>query len=207
MPQSRLPVVIREAEPEDAAALIDLWGRCVKDADQDGMESMNASSMWRPPMISESADAIADALQRNDERLIVALLDGEVVGVASVGLRGLTPIHTTRTMIVSDLHVLPCYRRKCVASTLMSAAVNWAEEAGCETVLTSAPAASRDAHRFLTRLGFGQIATVRAARTSVLRSRFVGRATSSKDTGRLIAVRRTLRRRQAAAGPTLRPGT
>jgi len=91
------------------------------------------------------------------------------------------------------------FRRKSVASVLMSAAVSWAEEHDCELVLTTAPASSRDAHRFLTRLGFGQVAVVRGAQTSALRSKFVGMATSSKGTGRLIAVRRTLRRRQRTA--------
>lgn len=210
MPQSRLPVVVRDAEPEDAAALIDLWRRCVKDADTEGYEGHNPSAMWDEPHVAESADAIEETSCTTTRRLIVALLDGDIVGVVSVGLRGLSPIHTRHTMIVSDLHVLPRYRRKCVASTLMSAAVAWAEESGCETVLTSAPAASRDAHRFLTRLGFGQVATVRSARVSVLRSRFAGMATSSKDTGRLIAVRRTLRRRHpatASARTRLHPGT
>ncbi|MGH3423879.1 MAG: GNAT family N-acetyltransferase [Nocardioidaceae bacterium] len=199
MSQSRLPVVVRDAEPEDAAALIDLWGQCVRAADGDGVDGVSPGTVWREPVVAEAAAAIGDSEADPRRRLLVALVDGDVIAVVAVGLRPLTPIHTTKTMVVSDLHVAPTYRRKCVASTLMSAAVRWAEESDCEVVLTSAPAVSRDAHRFLARLGFGHVATVRAAQVSALRSRFAGMATSSKDTGRLIAVRRTLRRRHSGA--------
>lgn len=205
---SRLPVVVRHAETEDAAALIELWSTCVEVAELGAVDGSSAAALWREPLTAEAADAIAAHLDDPERRLFVALLDGSVVGVIAVSLRALTPIHRTQTMVVSDLHIHPSCRRKSVASTLMSAAVNWAEECDCEVVFTSAPANSREAGRFLTRLGFGQVATIRVARVSVLRSRFVGMATSSKDTGRLIAVRRTLRRRQAsAAARRLRPGT
>ncbi|MFY0405761.1 GNAT family N-acetyltransferase [Solicola sp. PLA-1-18] len=202
---SRLPVVVRHAEPEDAAALVELWSSCVDLAGTEAADSVNAPSLWRQPSTAEAATALDAYVSSPDRRLMVALLDGEIVGVLAVQLRPLTPIHTTRTMIVSDLHISPACRRKFVASTLMSSAVSWAEECDCEVVLTSAPVNSRDAHRFLTRLGFGQVATVRGAQVSVLRSRFAGIATSSRDTGRLIAVRRTLRRRQDS-GRKLRPG-
>lgn len=203
MSQSRLPVVVREAEPEDAAALIALWDRRLAGptAEPDDV----GSAVWEQPVVAEAAAAIAATGGASDRRLLVALVEGDIVGALSVAMRPTSPIHTSRTMVVSDLHVVPRFRRKCVASTLMSAAVRWAEESGCEVVLTQAPAVSRDAHRFLTRLGFGHVATVRAAQVSSLRSRFAGIATSSKDTGRLIAVRRTLRRRHAGARP-LSPG-
>ncbi|MDO9379378.1 MAG: GNAT family N-acetyltransferase [Nocardioidaceae bacterium] len=201
---SRLPVVVRHAEPEDAASLIELWTACVDLAGNDAPDSFNTGTLWRQPTVAEAATAVDAYVASPERRLMVALLDGEIVGVLAVSLRPLTPIHTTRTMVVSDLHISPACRRKFVASTLMSAAVSWAEECDCEVVLTSAPASSRDAHRFLTRLGFGQVAVVRGAQVSVLRSRFAGIATSSKDTGRLIAMRRTLRRRQDAG--KLRPG-
>ena len=205
---SRLPVVVRHAETEDAAALIELWSNCVQVAESGALEGLSATALWREPVVAEAADAIAAHLGDPNRRLLVALLDGSIVGVIAVNLRALTPIHKTQTMVVTDLHIQPKYRRKFVASTLMSAAVNWAEECDCEVVFTAASANSRDAGRFLTRLGFGQVATIRVAQVSVLRSRFVGMATSSKDTGRLIAVRRTLRRHQAsAAARKLRPGT
>jgi len=195
---SRLPIVVRDAEPEDASALIELWGSCVDAVEKDTAEGIGAGA-WREPKIAESAAAISTHNADPVKRLLVALLNGAIVGVVAVRLQAITPIHCTQTMVVSDLHIGPRFRRKSVASVLMSAAVSWAEEHDCELVLTTAPASSRDAHRFLTRLGFGQVAVVRGAQTSALRSRFVGMATSSKDTGRLIAVRRTLRRRQRSA--------
>lgn len=203
---SRLPVVVRNAEPADAAALIDLWGCCAAAADDEppvaGATTATTAAVgaaWREPRVAEAAEALGAYTADSSKRLLVAMLDEEIVGVLAANLRSMTPIHRTETLVVSDLHVSPPYRRKAVASTLMSAAVSWAEENDCEVVLTSTPAPSRDAHRFLTRLGFGQVAVIRGAQTSALRARFVSRATSSKDTGRLIAVRRTLRRRQRAS--------
>jgi hypothetical protein len=58
----------------------------------------------------------------------------------------------------------------------------------------------------LTKIGFNQIAVVRAIQASKLRSRLTTKATNSRDTGKLIAVRRTLRRRQTdprSVGPRL----
>jgi hypothetical protein len=51
-------------------------------------------------------------------------------------------------------------------------------------------------HRYLTKIGFNQVAVLRAIESSKLRSRLTTKATNSRDTGKLIAVRRTLRRRQ-----------
>jgi hypothetical protein len=55
---------------------------------------------------------------------------------------------------------------------------------------------AREPHRYLTKIGFTQVAAVRAIQASRLRSRLSSKATHSRDTGKLIAVRRTLRRRQ-----------
>src|SRR5665811_1045114 len=43
---------------------------------------------------------------------------------------------------------------------------------------------------------FGQVSIIRGAQASMLRSKLSTKATNSKDTGKLIAVRRTMRRRQ-----------
>ncbi len=129
--------------------------------------------------------------------MVVALVDGEIVGAICYEFITLAPINLTKTLLISALHVAPEYRRKSVATTLLSVAANAGEEAHCEVILTVTPANAREPNRFLTRLGFGQVSTVRGAQASMLRSKLSSKATNSKDTGKLIAVRRTLRRRQA----------
>ena len=108
----------------------------------------------------------------------------------------LTPINLTRVLIVTEIQVSPRFRRRHVASTLLSAAASYGEEHNCEIVVASIPAHAREPHRYLTKIGFNQIAVLRAIQASKLRSRLTSKATHSRDTGKLIAVRRTLRRRQ-----------
>ena len=87
-----------------------------------------------------------------------------------------------------------------VASTLLSAAASYGEEHNCEIVVAAVPVHSREPHRYLTKIGFNQVAVLRAIQASKLRSRLTMKATNSRDTGKLIAVRRTLRRRTDARG-------
>lgn len=193
---TRLSVLVRDAVREDAEALISIWRANACPTGAAGDESPAANPMWREPGIEESVAAVDLHLDNPERRLLVALVDGTVVGVLACSLRSLTPIHLTRVLIVTDLEVMAEWRRKSVASSLLSAAAHWGEEMNCDVVLTISPASSREPNRFLARLGFGQVSTVRAAQISVVRSRFAAKATNSRDTGRLIAMRRTLRRRQ-----------
>ncbi len=111
----------------------------------------------------------------------------------------LTPISLTRVLIVTEIQVSPRFRRRSVASMLLVGRRHHGEDHNCEIVVASIPAHSREPHRYLAKIGFNQIAIVRAIQASKLRSRLSGKATNSRDTGKLIAVRRTLRRRQADA--------
>ncbi|CAN5140849.1 hypothetical protein BH09ACT10_BH09ACT10_02350 [soil metagenome] len=197
---TRLPVVVRDATPDDAEALVSLWRINAGAARDKGSEVLSPNVMWREPDIEEAATAIKMRVDDPTRRLLVAAVDDEVIGMLSGFLGTLTPIHLTRVMIVTELEVRPEWRRKLVASTLLSAAVHWAEEKNCDIVLTVSAAHSREPNRFLAKLGFGQVSTIRAAQVSMLRSRFASKATNSRDTGKLIAVRRTLRRRQIDSG-------
>jgi hypothetical protein len=88
----------------------------------------------------------------------------------------------------------------------MEAAVAWAEEKETAHVLVAAAVGSRDANRFMARLGLGPIAVVRGATVTSLRAKMpveppaaarVGRR-SSRTVGQVLAQRRSLRRSQAA---------
>ena len=199
---SRVPIVVREAELEDAAALIDIWDKS-NAVDYDSYDSETAGGIRRKPTVAEAADAMSEQLADPDRRVLVAVRDGDVVGAIAFSRQLLSVIHTDKVIVVTDLHVAPRHRRRLIASTLLSAGVRWAEDTDCEVMMAVSPADSRDANRFLNRLGFGQVAVIRAAQVSALRSRFAGIATSSKFTGRLIALRRTMRRRQSR----IRPGS
>lgn len=189
-------IVLRDADREDAAALVALWSECFGASQDEGSEAFTQQSLWREPGIAEAASALELALSRPDKRIIVALVDGEIVGATVCDVTTLTPITLTRVLVVTEIQVSPRFRRKSVASTLLSAASSHGEDHNCEIVIAAIPAHSREPHRYLTKIGFNQIAVLRAIQASKLRSRLTTKATNSRDTGRLIAVRRTLRRRQ-----------
>lgn len=193
---ARPHIVLRDADREDAAALVALWAECVGASQDEGSEAFTQQALWREPGIAEAASALELTLSRPDKRIIVALVDGEIVGATVCDVTTLTPINLTRVLVVTEIQVSPRFRRKSVASTLLSAASSYGEDHNCEIVVAAIPVHSREPHRYLTKIGFNQIAVLRAIQASKLRSRLTTKATNSRDTGRLIAVRRTLRRRQ-----------
>lgn len=193
---ARPPIVLRDADREDAAALINLWRDCAETSREEGVEVLSSTVLWREPGVAEAAAALELNLANPDKRIIVALVDGEVVGAVMCDVSTTTPINLTRVLVVTDLQVLSDFRRKSVATTLLSAAAHYGEDFNCEVVTTLTPAHAREPNRFLTKLGFSQVSVVRATQASMLRSKLSTKATNSRDTGKLIAVRRTLRRRQ-----------
>jgi ribosomal protein S18 acetylase RimI-like enzyme len=194
---ARPPIVLRDADREDAAALVALWSECAGTSKHEGSEAFTQQGLWREPGVAEAASALELNLSRPDKRIIVALVDGEIVGATVCDITTLTPLNLTRLLLVTDIQVSPRFRRRSVASTLLSAAASHGEDHNCEVVVAAIPVQSREPHRYLTKIGFNQIAVLRAVQASKLRSRLASKATNSRDTGKLIAVRRTLRRRQA----------
>ena len=193
---SRNPIVLRDADREDAAALIALWSECAAASRDEGSEVFTQQMLWREPAVAEAAAALEFARRSPDKRIILALVDGEVVGATVCDIRTLTPVNLDKVLVVTEIQVSPRYRRRAVASTLLSAAASYGEERDCEIVVASIPAHAREPNRYLTKIGFNQIAVLRAIQASKLRSRLTSKATNSRDTGKLIAVRRTMRRRQ-----------
>ena len=191
---ARTPVVLRDATVDDAPALAALWIKSVEDS-ADGGDGP-AQGLWREPTDDEAGEALALQLSNPRKRIIVALVDDEVVGATVCELTTVSPVSMIRVLLVTEIQVDPAHRRRSVALTLLSAAASYGEEEGVEVVMAAIPSQAREPHRYLTKIGFSQVAVVRAIQASKLRSQVSSRATHSRDTGRLIAVRRTLRRRQ-----------
>ncbi|MGJ9412065.1 GNAT family N-acetyltransferase [Aeromicrobium sp. CF4.19] len=190
----RSPVVLRDAAREDAAALAALWSECAAATDDED-EAFAQQSQWREPSVPEAMEALEIHLGHPGKRIIVALVDDELVGATVCDLSTMTPVTMTRILRVTDIQVSPRFRRRSIALTLLSAAASYGEEHDCEVVVAAIPTRAREPHRYFTKIGFGQVAVVRAIQASKLRSHVSGKVTHSRDTGRLIAMRRTLRRR------------
>jgi len=193
---SRYPVQVREAVPEDAAALIEVWGDFRRSAADRG--SSGAAQ-------AEAASAVARIAADPDQRLLVGVLEDKVVGAAHLIRGGVSPIHTETAIHVTHLHVLGTHRRHGVGKALIEAAVTWAEEKDTNHLLAAASVHSRDANRFMARLGLSQIAVVRGASVPALRAKLpvdppAGARVSSRNhrsVGQVLAQRRLQRRAQA----------
>ena len=91
-------------------------------------------------------------------------------------------------------------RRRGAGHALMEAATAFAEENGILHVVTAVPHSSRDANRFMARLGLAPVIMYRIAPTTLLRSRVSPqRGAMGADNGRtkVLAARRSLRRARA----------
>ena len=197
---TRPHITLRDADREDAAALIALWAECAATGAERGADAFTHQALWREPGVPEAAAAIDQNLARPGKRIIVALIEGEIVGATVCDLTTLTPISLTQVLVVTEIQVSPRFRRRSVASCLLSAVSAYGEEHHCQIVMAAIPVQAREPHRYLTKLGFTQVAVLRAISPTKLQSR-LGSKAHSRDTGKLIAVRRTLRRRQDAPRP------
>ncbi len=177
-------VVVRDAVISDAAALVGIWQDISATTDRSNRKAATADDARR---------AIARLDTDPAERLLVAILDSVVVGVAHLRRAPISPIHEEDAVHVGNLHVLHDQRRRGVGTSLMAAAADWAEEKDSKHIVASVAASARDSNRFLTRLGMAQAAVVRASTVAALRARLTTAPTKSISTN-VVAARRLMRR-------------
>lgn len=193
---SRNPVQVRDAEPGDADALVEIWA--------DFRRNPVERAPGRPPE-AEAAVAVARIAADPDERLLVGLIDGEVAGAAHLLRACISPIHTETAIHITHLHVLDRHRRHGVGKALIEAAVSWAEEKDTTHLLAAASSHSRDANRFMARLGLTQFAVIRGASVGTLRAKLpveppagaMANTRNHRTVGQVLAQRRLQRRAQA----------
>lgn len=186
---SRTPVTVRAAEPTDVASLRELWSDILR---KGGPEEQ----------LADVSRVIATAAERDDQRVVVAEIDGEVAGAVYLEASTFTPLNLEPAVLAVSLHVSSQLRRKGVGSALMESACRFAEEHGISHVLTAAASESRDANRFMARLSLAPQATLRAATTNAVRARLSqsrqvapAAATSRQRIDRVLAARRIRRER------------
>ena len=193
---SRSPVTLRDAVPADAARLAALWSDILRRSD-----------------LTEQQADLALVIARVDptfERLVVAEYDGAVAGAVYLRAATLTPLNLEPVVQAHSPHVFPEFRRHGVGSALMDAAAAFAEERGIGHVASASLSVSRDANRFLARLGLGPQAVLRVAPTPTLRARLTAARpglsrVGGRQIGQVLAARRSQRRRHAAtAGDPVR---
>lgn len=176
---------VRDATIDDAEALVTIW--------KDFTEPTKGADCEMTP--GEVRRALLRLQADETERLVVAAVDREPVGVAHLRRAPLSPIHEEAAIHVTYLHVLSGYRRRGLGKQMLAEAADWADEMGSKNIIASVAANARDSNRFLARLGLPQVAVVRAASVAALRSKLATQVSKPPATEVVAARRQMLRRR------------
>jgi GNAT superfamily N-acetyltransferase len=195
---SRVPVLVRDAVEADAADVCALWAGPLHRPEVDEGASREQDAVIG--ITRAAADPLA--------RILVAEVDGALLGCAHLRVAYASPIRAERVMLVNHLQVAKHAERLGVGRALLEAAVSWAEHEGVASLLAPAAANDREANRFLARLGLAQLAVLRGTKVAALRARLPGDPSAvvrgatrtSRSVGQVVALRRSQRR---SRGPDL----
>jgi GNAT superfamily N-acetyltransferase len=183
---SRHSLEIRDASPADAARLLELWS------------GVGRAEAGAPSSLDEAAAALAQTAADPDERFLVGLHEGVIVAALHLRRAAISPLHSDMAIHTSYLLVAPEHRKHGFARALLDAALTCAEEKDVSLVSSYNASSSRDTSRFLARLGFAPVASVRIANTGLLRRKLTPEAIrplgGRSNLGRVLAERRALRR-------------
>lgn len=161
---SRINVRVRPVDLSDVPALVVLT------------QSVDISSgmFSGRPLLDSTAEHLAarltEIIHDGSRTLLVAVDDmNRLVGLLVARQDEIGAIDLTPVLHVSHLLVLPRQRRRGVGRLLLTAAVHLADERGMDHIMATAGAGSREANRYLARLGFAPLVVRRIAATGVLR--------------------------------------
>jgi len=109
-----------------------------------------------PPLPAGYLEAFREIDADPHARLLVAELDGEVIGTAQLSFMRRMSRAGHRVCEVESVHVASSRRRQKIGAQLMAKALAEARAAGCSRVQLTSDQRRLDAHRFYERLGFAK---------------------------------------------------
>ena len=132
--------MIREARADEAAAVAA------------GFPWLFAPPGFRPPQweAARASSRLERLVCTDDATMLVAEVDGEIVGICSVYL-DIESVRFGRRAWVEDLAVHPHHRSAGHGKALLDAAKGWAREHGASHLELDSGEARADAHRFYER--------------------------------------------------------
>jgi GNAT superfamily N-acetyltransferase len=182
----RLAPQIRDAGPEDAAQLLELWA----ESSRGGMHTMRAQE--------DAERALANLAADPDQRLLVAESGDRIVAAMKLSRGPISPLVLESVVHTSFLVVAPQFRRHGYGHALLDAALLWAEEKDINDV-TAITDGNRETNRFFARLGLSTLGTMRHSTVAVLRKKLASERRHHGGNRHLVEVlaqRRSMRRRQ-----------
>lgn len=178
---------IREAGPQDAAELLELWA------------VVSCANPTTPRAQVDAERALANVAADPDQRLLVTEVEGRIVAAMQLSRSSLSPLVLESVVHTSFLLVLPQFRRHGHAHALLDAALSWAEEKDINDV-TALTDGNRETNRFFARLGLATVGNVRHSSVTSLRKKLAterGHHVGNRHLVEVLAQRRSMRRRQA----------
>lgn len=139
-------VEIRPANPDDVGALADIY-----QASAEHHMRLDPSLYSTPDYLALKERYRKRLPLADDEEILVAEVDGEVVGWTELVLRAASgQVRMMRDVVSAeiDVAVLPEHRGHGVGSRLVAAAEKWANEHGAQVITMQTHVANADAIRF-----------------------------------------------------------
>lgn len=198
---SRASVRIRPAEHADIEGLAALIG---------SVDTSTGVFSGRPladPGPERLCTRLAEILDENARTLLIAVddADAQIVGLLVARPDEIGAIDVTPVLHVTHLLVAPKWRRRGIGRALLAGAVHLADERGLERVLSTAASGSREANRYLARLGFAPLVVHRVASTAALR-RSLGLSDAAEHMAVLRRARLVRAHRNGLAARVVRKG-
>ena len=195
MPRGHIRV--RPAELADVPELVRLVEATDEPLSAPGARQIQAETVAHLP------DRFAAILASDDKCVLVAVDElGNIVGMVLVSEGGVGAVTAVPAVHISNLLVARKYRRRGIGRALLAATVHLADQRGVENIVASVVAGSRDANRYLARLGFAPLVVRRLATTTTLR-RSLGIVDGSN---RVALLRRARRRGRSLTGRVISRG-
>ena len=146
--------------------MTDLTFRDATQADIPTMLELSHAGDWRgmdaPPLDPATSsdprvlEAFAEIQADPNHRLIVAEIDGDVVGTLQISFLPGLPNFGMKRGLLENVHIRSDLRGGGYGSKLVTWAIDRCREAGCDVVQLTSNKVRKDAHRFYVKLGFEQ---------------------------------------------------
>jgi GNAT superfamily N-acetyltransferase len=159
-----------------------------------------------PMAVPDVGARLAQAIEDDDCRVVVAHADDQLAGMAVLRDLRPDPLSEHRVVQVSHVVVASGKRRRGVGHALLAAAADFADERQIEHVSAGVYPSLRDVSRFYARLGFAPVMVHRVAPVGVLRRRLgngfpTNSATAAAEAAAINRVDDLVRRRSRLRRP------